>query len=110
MKTLLVTGLVTAVVAVAGTQALASTSRIKVGDNYFVHKGRPATVSVRAGSRLQWRFVGASMHNVTVTSGPQRFRSGNRRRGTFAHTFTRRGTYKIICTIHPNMRMTVKVR
>jgi plastocyanin len=99
----------TALLAFAGTQALASTTRVKVGDNYFVHKGKPSTVSVRRGSRLTWRFVGASMHNVTVTSGPQRFRSGNRKRGTFSHTFAKAGTYKIVCTIHANMRMTVRV-
>jgi plastocyanin len=110
MKTLLASLVIAAVLAVAGTQALAATTRVKVGDNFFVHKGKPSTVSVRRGGRLAWRFVGASVHNVTVTSGPQRFRSGNRKRGTFSHTFSKRGTYKIVCTIHPSMRMTVRVR
>ena len=109
MKKLLLAGLVAALLAAAGTQALAATRSIRVGNNFFVHRGRPATVHIHRGTRLTWRFRG-SLHNVTVTRGPQRFRSGNRRRGTFSHRFTRRGTYRIVCTIHPGMRMTVKAR
>jgi plastocyanin len=109
MKTLLLAGLITALIAVAGTQALAATKAVTVGNNFFVHKGRPSTVSVGRGTRLTWRWSKRALHNVTVVSGPQRFRSGNRRRGTFSHTFTKSGTYKIVCTIHAGMRMTVKV-
>jgi plastocyanin len=111
MKPLLLVGLITALIAVAGAQALAATRTVKVGNNYFVHKGRPSTVSIRRGTQLTWQFRShGRTHNVTVVSGPQRFRSGNRNRGTFSHTFTRRGTYRIVCTIHAGMRMTVKVR
>jgi plastocyanin len=109
MKTLLAALVLTAVLAFAGTQALAATKKVKVGDNFFVHKGKAPTVRVAKGTKLTWRFAGKSMHNVTVVSGPQRFRSGNRKHGTFSHTFTKRGTYKIVCTIHTRMRMTVKV-
>ena len=110
MKTLLATLVLAALLAFAGTQALAATKKVKVGDNFFVHKGKAPTVRIAKGSKLTWRFSGKSMHNVTVVRGPQRFRSGNRKRGTFSHTFRRRGTYKIVCTIHSGMRMTVKVR
>jgi plastocyanin len=109
MKKLLLAGLVVALLAVAGTQALAATRTIRVGNNFFVHRGRPATVRIHRGTRLTWRFHG-TLHNVTVTRGPQHFRSGNRSRGSFSHRFTRRGTYRIVCTIHSGMRMTVKVR
>jgi plastocyanin len=109
MKTLLAAALVAALLAVAGTQAIAATKKVKVGDNYFVHRGKPSTVSVHRGAKVTWRFAGASTHNVTVVRGPQKFRSGNRSHGTFAHKFTKRGTYKIVCTIHSGMRMTVKV-
>ena len=109
MRTLLLAGLIAALLAVAGTQALAATRSIRVGNNFFVHRGRPATVTIHRGARLTWRFHG-SLHNVTVRRGPQHFRSGNRSHGTFSHRFRRRGTYRIVCTIHPGMRMTVKVR
>src|SRR5436190_22620643 len=107
MKTLLAALAVTALLAFAGAQALAATRTVKVGDNFFVRKGATPTVGISKGTKVTWRFTGASKHNVTVVSGPQSFRSGNRRRGTYSHTFTRRGTYKIVCTIHSGMRMTV---
>jgi plastocyanin len=40
-----------------------------------------------------------------------RFRSSVKETGTYRKKFTRRGSYRIICTIHqPSMRMTVRVR
>jgi plastocyanin len=40
-----------------------------------------------------------------------RFRSPTQRSGTYRKRVTRRGTYRIVCTIHqPNMRMTLRVR
>ena len=111
MRTLLLAGLITALIAVAGAQALAATRTVTVGNNFFVHKGRPSTVSIRRGTTLTWRWHSRGVtHNVTVVRGPQRFRSGNRRRGSFSHRFTKSGTYKIVCTIHSGMRLTVKVR
>jgi plastocyanin len=111
MKTILLAGLIAALLAVAGTQAFAATKKVKVGNNFFVHRGKPSTVSVSRGTKVTWRFrSGGVPHNVTVTSGPQKFRSGNRTGGSFSHKFTKRGTYKIVCTIHSGMRMTVKVR
>jgi plastocyanin len=110
MKTLLLAALVAALIAVAGAQALAATKTVKIGNNFFVHRGRASTVTVGRGTRLTWRWSTHGVtHNVTVVRGPQRFRSGNRRRGTFSHTFSKRGTYKIVCTIHSGMRMTVRV-
>jgi plastocyanin len=106
MKTLLLAALVAALIAVAGAQALAATKTVRIGNNFF----RAKAVSIHRGTRLTWRWSTHGVtHNVTVRSGPQRFRSGNRRRGTFSHTFTKRGTYKIVCTIHSSMRMTVRV-
>ena len=107
MKTLLLAGLVAALIAVAGAQALAASHTVKVGNNFF----RAKTVSIHRGTRLTWHWSTHGVtHNVTVVRGPQRFRSGNKRRGSFSHTFSKRGTYKIVCTIHPGMRMTVRVR
>ena len=31
-------------------------------------------------------------------------------RGSFSHIFTKKGTYQLVCTIHPMMKMTVVVR
>jgi plastocyanin len=47
---------------------------------------------------------------VTVVSGPQKFRSQVQLKGTFTRKLTKAGTYKIVCTIHPGMDLTLKVR
>ncbi|HEY5431026.1 MAG TPA: plastocyanin/azurin family copper-binding protein, partial [Solirubrobacteraceae bacterium] len=86
--------------------ALASTSAIKVGDNYFGVK----RLTVGRGARVTWRWAGVLNHNVTVKSGPATFRSRTQARGTFSHVFSRAGTYTLYCTIHPFMKMTVVVR
>jgi plastocyanin len=39
-----------------------------------------------------------------------KFRSGNKTSGRYSKKMRRGGTYKIVCTIHPGMDMTLKVR
>ncbi len=113
MRKLLVGVLATALVALLAASALAATTKsIRVGDNFFVRDGRTPTVTVRRGTTVSWRFAGNSPHNVQVTRGPVRFRSPVRTRGTFRKRMTRRGTYRIVCTIHGarDQRMVLRVR
>jgi plastocyanin len=92
---------------VAAAPAAARTKTVKVGDDFF----KPKTLSVSKGTTVKWTWTGRDSHNVTVTKGPSSFRSSLKRSGTFKHKMSRRGTYKIICTIHaPDMRMTINVR
>jgi plastocyanin len=65
---------------------------------------------VSRGTRVVWAFKGRVSHNVAVRRGPVKFRSRTMARGNFAETLRRAGTYKIICTIHPGMEMTLRVR
>jgi plastocyanin len=91
--------------------ALSARRSVKVGDDYFVRAGSPPTVSVRRGDTVVWRWQGRNRHNVRATSGPQRFRSPIKSSGTYSRRLTRRGTYRIVCDLHPpNMRMTLRVR
>jgi plastocyanin len=62
-------------------------------------------VSVRRGTRFTWRFVGAAQHDVTLASGPVGFASPSLRRGTYSFRFSRPGTYRLFCSLHPS-RMT----
>jgi plastocyanin len=78
-----------------------------VGDFAFV-KGR---VLVRRGTRFTWRFLGPSGHNVTLASGPVGFSSPTVERASWSHRFTRRGVYKLYCSLHPvSMTQVVRVR
>jgi plastocyanin len=113
MRKLLVAGVL---VALSGTlfvagPALSARKHVEVDDDYFVREGSPPTVNVRRNDTVVWEWEGRNPHNVTVTKGPVRFKSSTKRSGTYAKKVTRRGTYRIVCTIHaPSMRMTLKVR
>jgi len=103
---------VTAAAAFAAPALAGSTATVKVGDDYFVKNGRTPTVTVKAGTTVTWKWAGRAPHDVTVTSGPKKFRSGSgKTSGTFKQKLTKKGTYKIICTIHaPDMAMVLKVK
>ncbi len=110
MRKLLVAALVAIASAIFATQAFAART-VKVGDDYFVRKGDPPTVTVTKGTRVTWRWVGDDFHNLVVTRGPRKFQSDYQDSGRFSRKLRRRGTYKIVCTVHqPDMRMTLKVR
>jgi plastocyanin len=99
---------VAAIVAVSAMPSYgASTKSVSVKDDKFVAK----SLTLSKGAAVRWVWKGKAPHNVTVVSGPSQFRAGTRKKGSFKHTFTKRGTYRIICTIHePEMKMTVKVK
>ena len=93
-------------VLIVAVSALASGKTVKVGDNYY----GPKSLTVGRGTRVTWKWVGVLRHNVVVHTGPAAFNSKTQVRGTFAHTFTKKGTYQLVCTVHPSMKMTVVVR
>ena len=104
-----------AVVVAAGVSALPSSGattkpkprQVAVKDNFFSSK----SLKVAKGTKVVWTWKGKEKHNIAVANGPSNFRAGTRRTGTFKHTFTKKGTYSLVCTIHaPDMHMTVKVK
>jgi plastocyanin len=95
---------------VVAAPALSKRKSVEIDDNYFVHKGKPSTVTVHKGDKVEWEWEGSNPHNVTVSKGPVKFHSKTQSSGSFDKTLKTVGTYKIICTIHaPGMRMTLKV-
>jgi plastocyanin len=113
MRRLLVVGLL---VVLSGTllvagPALSKRRTVEVDDNYFVRQGDPPTVRVKRNDTVVWEWEGRNPHNVRVTRGPVRFKSSTKTSGTYRKKVTRRGTYRIVCTIHrATMKMTLKVR
>ena len=113
MRKLLLVALLAAllVTLVAAGPAVSKRRLVEVDDNYFVREGSPPTVTVRRNDVVVWEWEGRNPHNVTVTRGPVRFRSPTKTSGRYRKRMTRRGTYRIVCTIHaPGMRMTLRVR
>jgi plastocyanin len=110
MRRLFVVLSVPAIAAVLAIPALAATKSVKVGDNYFVREGSTPTVSVKKNDTVKWNFAGDNPHNVTVTSGPVKFKSSTMSSGSYRKKVTRAGLYRIVCTIHSGQRMNLRVR
>ena len=111
MRNLIVTALAACALAALAATAVAAKS-VKVGDNYYVRSSGVPKVTVSKGTTVRWRFAGSSLHNVTVSRGPVKFRSTTRSSGSFSKKMRRRGTYSIYCTVHgasdQRMKLVVK--
>jgi plastocyanin len=89
-----------------------ATKRVGVRDNSFT----PKTVRPSVGDRVTWTWKGSNPHNVVFRSVPKgaskKPRSATKTSGTFTRKFTKKGTYRYVCTIHvaAGMRGTVSVR
>src|SRR6202035_3385381 len=101
-----VTGVAVGTAGAATPAQTPPTKTIKRGDN----SSKPSSVTVAAGTVVTFQWTGSNTHNVTVVKGPQKFTSPNQSDGTYLHTFTKPGTYKIQCTFHPGMNLTLKVK
>jgi plastocyanin len=100
-----------AVAAVFAVPALAGTTTVKTADNYYVHRGGVPVVTVSQGTTVDWVWKHTeSFHNVVVDTGPQHFKSKTKAKGSYSHKMTKRGTYLIVCTLHPGMTMKLKVK
>jgi plastocyanin len=112
---LAIAGALIAAVLVAPTQLSAAppadqaaTKRVSVRDDRFSPKRM--TVATRDRVRFTWR--GDNPHDVkfrSVPRGASKRGAGIKRSGSFTRSFTKRGTYRYVCTIHvaAGMRGTV---
>jgi plastocyanin len=95
------------VCAVLAIPAFAATKTVRVDDDFF----SPRTVTVKKNDTIRWRWVGENPHNVKSTSGPAKINSGAPKvRDTYSKKMTRKGTYKVVCVVHPKMTGTIRVR
>lgn len=58
-------------------------------------------VALKRGTTFTWRFRGTVQHDVTVVGGPEGFSAPWTLAGTFKHRFTKPGTYRLFCSLHP---------
>jgi plastocyanin len=97
--------------AVAGT-TLRKT--VRIGDNYFT----PQTLKVKKGTTITWKWPGADMagdvHDVKLKSGPRGVKKFHSQPASSDYRFKRKltvpGTYRIVCTLHEDMKMKIVVR
>jgi plastocyanin len=103
-KLALLTLLAVLIAAATASVVFAGGRTVAVRDNRF----GPKSITVGKGTKVTWVWRGHHLHNVTASNGS--FRSATKRRGTYTHRFNRKGTYRILCTIHSGMKMTVHVK
>jgi plastocyanin len=86
---------------------------VEVADNYYL----PAKLTLNKGSTVTWKWpddIAIDVHDVKLKTAPKGVRkwqsepasSGYR----YKRTFTKPGRYFIVCTLHEEMTMTIKVR
>ncbi|HEX6586443.1 MAG TPA: plastocyanin/azurin family copper-binding protein [Solirubrobacterales bacterium] len=89
----------------SGRRARASASATVTMRDFFFS---PASVSVAVGDLVTWRNTGKEPHNAVADDGS--FDTGIVAAGQSAsRMFPKPGTFGYICTIHPNMKGTVRV-
>jgi plastocyanin len=81
-----------------------ATTVVTMGDYFF----SPSTVTVAVGDIVTWRNEGREPHTATADDGS--FDTGTVAAGGKAsHMFDKPGSFSYLCTIHPNMKGTVRV-
>lgn len=79
-------------------------SQVLIKDFMFT----PMELKIKAGSSVTWVNQDEEPHTVVGDAGL--FRSGALDTGmTFTFQFDRPGTYAVFCSIHPQMKATIKV-
>jgi plastocyanin len=92
----------------------AARKTVAVGDNYLA----PGKLTVKRGTTVTWRWPGydqaGDVHDVGLMAGPKgvkKFRSEAASTGyKFGRKLTVPGKYKLGCSLHEGMRMTITVR
>ena len=98
-----------ALLAIPALASSASAATIKLGDSFF----SPSSKTITVGTKVRFDWTGRKKHNVFKRSGPGApFHSiTTKSRGVnFVKTFSKAGTYKMMCTVHPEMKLTIKVK
>jgi plastocyanin len=111
LKSLIAVGLAVATPAAAQGKTI----DVSMTDSAFV----PPTITISAGDKVIWKNPALLLHTVTfdpaeaadkanikMPAGVQPFGSADLSEdGTFAHTFTEKGTYAYVCKYHESMGM-----
>ena len=87
---------------------------VTVGDNYFTSQN----LTVKRGTKITWRWPGydvsGDVHDVGLMKGPKGVRKFRSEAASTEYSYSRKltvpGTYRLGCSLHHEMRMTVKVR
>lgn len=69
----------------------------------------PMDVTIKAGETVTWKNLDGEPHTVVSTDGAFRSKALDEN-DSFSFKFDKPGTYKYICSIHPQMKATITVQ
>ena len=100
--------------AIAGASAASGSKShtVKVEDDFYT----PVKLTVKAGTKVHWAWDSGNydVHDVRLKSGPRGVRKFKSALAASDYSFTKKltvaGTYKIYCSMHRTMRMTIVVK
>jgi amicyanin len=88
----------------ASSPSASATKTVEIMD----YKYSPATLTVKVGDTVTWTNHDSAPHDVTITEGPEKFKSPTLKKGeSFSYTFEKAGKYSYYCSIHPDMKASV---
>jgi len=103
----LITLAVAAALVAAAPADAGKIAKVDLGTSYYA----PAKLRVSKGDKVRFKWnPGFDLHDVSVKSGPQRFKSPLQASGTWTRRFTKAGRYVLYCTQHSDMGMTLVVK
>ncbi|MFD6267820.1 cupredoxin domain-containing protein [Nocardia asteroides] len=74
-------------------------------------KYAPADATVKVGETVTWKFSDKAPHNVQgIGDKAMGINSPIIDKGEWSYTFTQPGTYRYLCSLHPDMRGTITVQ
>jgi plastocyanin len=87
---------------------------VRIYDNYYLAD----SLTVKTGTTITWKWPGyeeaGDVHDVKLKSGPKGVKKFHSEAASTDYSFKRKltkpGKYKIVCTLHEEMRMTIRVK
>ncbi|MFD5178537.1 cupredoxin family copper-binding protein [Nocardia sp. NPDC058379] len=74
-------------------------------------KYSPADATIKVGETVTWKFADKAPHNVQgIGDKAMGINSPIIDKGEWSYTFTQPGTYRYLCSLHPDMRGTITVQ
>jgi plastocyanin len=91
----------------AKLHAAGKTKTVTVGDDFY----SPKKITIKKGTTIKWVWQNGQTDNThTVTDEKGRFTSKETDTGTYKHKFKKAGKFNIICAVHEDMTMKVRVK
>jgi plastocyanin len=88
------------------------TKKVLVGDDYY----GPTKLTVKKNTTVKWTWIAdnTNSHDVKLGTGPTGVKKFHSASAASDYTFSEKlkvaGTYKIVCTLHQDMKMTITVK